>query len=115
MKQCPQCLVTKDLSHFYKRPDRTNGIQSWCKSCFNTMSKALWKQRKLDAIQYLGGECIKCGYGEHPAAMQFHHLKDKKFMWNKMRMLSDKHRYEELDKCQLLCANCHAIIHSLSN
>lgn len=74
-------------------------------------------QMKLKAVEYLGGKC-KCGE-DHPAALQFHH-KDpttksfsvstktmaatKQFNWVRIR--------EELDKCELVCANCHAKHHT---
>jgi len=48
------------------------------------------------------------------AAMQFHHIDKKDFTWNKLRPLNWERTQSELDKCVLLCANCHAIIHSLN-
>lgn len=75
-----------------------------------------WRRIKLKAIAYKGGSCVSCGYNEHPAALQFHH-KDpvqKDASWSKLRLRSwDKITYE-LDKCDLVCANCHFIIHSIS-
>ena len=70
--------------------------------------------RKKKAIEYLGGKCSRCGYNNHYAAMQFHHVEKKDFAWNKLRLLNWERTKEELDKCVLLCANCHAIVHSLN-
>ncbi len=68
---------------------------------------------KLKAIAYLGGKCRNCGYAKCKDALQFNHLNDKTsdlsklivrgFTWNKL--------VKELDKCELLCANCHAEHH----
>jgi len=70
--------------------------------------------RKKKAIEYLGGKCSRCGYSDHYAAMQFHHVEKKDFVWNKLRLLNWERTKEELNKCVLLCANCHAIVHSLN-
>ena len=73
--------------------------------------------RKLEAIAYLGGSCSCCGGEFHPAIYEFHHLnpdtKDRDP--SKMLQLSWKRLVVELDKCRLLCANCHRFIHHGSN
>lgn len=85
-----------------------------CKNCFNTYCVERWRQKKLKAIKYKGGECTRCGYSEHPAALQFHHSNpdNKEYMWTKLRLKSWQKITKELDKCELLCANCHSIEHS---
>ena len=68
------------------------------------------------AIEYKGGKCVKCGYNKCNAALDFHHLDptQKEFnlgshghtrSWERMKV--------ELDKCILLCANCHREIHQI--
>lgn len=69
------------------------------------------------AIDYKGGRCEKCGYSSCIDALEFHHrdslgkdfsISEKGYTrsWAKVR--------EELDKCILLCANCHREIHAKS-
>ena len=71
---------------------------------------ALCWAKKIKAIRALGGKCSKCG-DENYCSMEFHHKGEKDFMighsssrWSKIK--------KELEKCILLCANCHAEIHS---
>ncbi len=68
------------------------------------------KKIKQLSIEYKGGKCQLCGYNRCEAALELHHLNPltKSFgigekgytrAWTKVRA--------ELDKCILLCANCH--------
>jgi len=54
--------------------------------------------------------CSLCGYNKHPDAIHFDHIKpsDKFMEINKMSGYSKKAIKKEIDKCRLLCANCHA-------
>jgi 5-methylcytosine-specific restriction endonuclease McrA len=67
---------------------------------------------KLRAIEYKGGKCSVCGYNKSQRALQFHHLnpKEKDFTLGSWNILSWDKIKAELDKCILVCANCHAEI-----
>lgn len=71
------------------------------------------RKLKLKAIKYLGGKCIKCGYNKCVDALDFHHRSpiDKDFS-----ISGSVRKWEiikaELDKCDLLCSNCHREEHS---
>ena len=67
------------------------------------------------AIEYKGRKCIFCGYSKCVDALDFHHLHEstKSFgiakdgltrSWEKIK--------KELDKCILICSNCHREIHA---
>ena len=111
-KQCTKCLDVKPADEFYtRRGDKTH---SWCKSCIN--SDTLRRQRllKADAVAYMGGKCTVCKGIFHNAAFEFHHpdptAKDYSIGKKKNLKLSD--HTEELDKCVLVCSNCHKTIHA---
>ena len=62
--------------------------------------------------------CAICGYNTCDRALSFHHvnLKDKKFCMSiKCVGRSNSNVVNELNKCILLCANCHMEIHERLN
>ncbi len=114
MLKCKVCKLSKPAGSFYSRPDRKSKYQSYCKDCFNTYCMERWKQKKLDAIQHMGGKCFDCQISYHPNIYEFHHLNDKKYTWTKLRLKSWINIKKELAKCVMLCANCHRMRHALS-
>lgn len=69
------------------------------------------KNLKQSAISYMGGGCRICGYDRSVRALHFHHLNphEKDFNISSKATWYDIQR--ELEKCVLLCANCHAEVH----
>lgn len=71
------------------------------------------RRKKEEAIKAFGGKCQLCGYNKCMGAMDFHHIMGEKkvdpsfaiiqWKWDRVK--------EELDKCILLCSNCHREIH----
>ena len=69
---------------------------------------------KYKAIEYLGGKCYDCGLvSNFRAVYDFHHRnpEEKEFDPGSILHYSWKRIVAELDKCDLLCANCHRIRH----
>ena len=64
----------------------------------------------MQCIEYKGGKCENCGYNKYEGALEFHHIdvskKDFSISRAKLTSFSDDVKLE-LDKCRLLCANCH--------
>ena len=114
---CPKCECTKHLSEFYNKRGK-KGSSSYCKECTKTQTTVRQRQIKVLCLEYKGGSCEKCGYSKCIAALEFHHKdpaqKDPSFGNFKLRQFNDKFK-EELDKCLLLCANCHREEHHFKN
>ena len=72
------------------------------------MDRSLIKKK---AVALSGGCCILCGYNRCLRALHFHHINpfEKEFSiansknWEKVKL--------EIEKCVLVCANCHTEIH----
>ena len=115
-KHCCRCKLTKPITDFYKRRNRP-GVTSYCKECQNTQSVERQQTHKKLCIEYKGGKCQHCGYDKHPSAMQFHHRDPQEKDYNISSCCATTFNDSiktELDKCDLVCANCHFIIHSKS-
>lgn len=58
--------------------------------------------------------CSKCNYHKHSEILEFHHVRGKKkatISQLRSRRFSNKIIKEEMDKCILLCPNCHMWLH----
>ena len=81
------------------------------------MVKAVTKRRKKlreMAVEYKGGKCSLCGYSKCIAALEFHHIDSSKkdFGLSEDGLTRSWVRIQsELDKCLLVCSNCHREIH----
>jgi hypothetical protein len=54
--------------------------------------------------------CADCGYAKHPKALDFDHLKDKSFTISSNREMKPmKAILAEIEKCEVVCSNCHRI------
>ena len=109
MKTCTKCSTDKPYEDFYPRGGR-EGVGAYCKVCVNRDLLVRIKKFKQDCLDYKGGSCEKCGYSKCVSALEFHHRDptEKEFSISKVkRKKFDKTITDELDKCSLLCANCH--------
>jgi|SRR5690606_4371730 len=68
---------------------------------------------KKQAVEYKGGKCERCGYNKSYAAMDFHHKDPNEKDKSVSHISNKKWKFikNELDKCQLLCSNCHREVH----
>lgn len=73
---------------------------------------------KLELIQYKGGKCEQCGYNKpYVSVYHFHHInpEEKDFAISKHSNRNLDSLKKEVDKCQLLCSNCHHELHDTLN
>lgn len=75
------------------------------------------RNRKIKLLLEKGGKCAMCGIefdGENSAIFDFHHINKQvgfrlstsnlvRYSWNKI--------IKEAEKCELLCSNCHRLLH----
>lgn len=110
-KPCPQCKVIRSYDDFYIL--RSGKYTSYCKYCYRKRSSETLKDNKIRAIEYKGGCCIVCKYNRCNAALEFHHLDpSEKDLSIRLNSLTNWNKIQnELDKCVLVCANCHREIH----
>lgn len=75
-----------------------------------------WRRRtKQKLIEYKGGKCEMCGFDKpYVSCYDFHHVNpnEKEFRIGGSTKSFEKQRVE-VDKCQLLCKNCHAEVHDI--
>ena len=124
-KVCYCCNINKQLADFSKKSNTSDGYATTCKECAKEkrrLSRTKTKQekaneyaykrrleRKLWAVNYLGNKCSKCGITYPHYVYDFHHKnpKEKEFAISLILYYSEESLKKELDKCALLCANCH--------
>ena len=78
------------------------------------VSKRRKKLREM-AVQYGGGKCVLCGYDRCSDALEFHHKdsSQKEFGVSQEGLTRSWERVKnEIDKCVLICANCHRELHN---
>lgn len=127
MKSCHTCKISKPLSEFGLNKRSKDGLQHNCKPCKATYEAEYYKKtpKRQSAIKasnarmretnrlklwnlLIKSKCNTCGESD-PLVLQFDHLGNKTH--NIARMISASYGWpsiqREIDKCQILCANCH--------
>jgi len=68
---------------------------------------------KERAVEYKGGKCVICGYDRCIKALEFHHVnpEEKDFTLGSNTNIAWEKVRKEIEKCILVCANCHREIH----
>ena len=76
---------------------------------------ALRRAMKQQANKLRGGKCSRCGYNKCLNDLKYHHI-DRTGKEYGLEQGGKTHSWEsywnEVQKCELLCANCHAEEHS---
>lgn len=118
IKKCKICKIDKIITDFYKKDNLR--YHTYCKKCSTIYHKRRLSEVKIKMILYKGGKCEKCKISleeSHYSIFDFHHIdpsqKDPKFTGIKSRKWSKIEN--EINKCQLLCSNCHRMEHAMIN
>jgi len=70
------------------------------------------KKQYIDDYKLLKG-CAICGYNKCAEALDFHHNEDKEFGVNSSNYNKSLDQIKkEMDKCIVLCSNCHRELHA---
>jgi hypothetical protein len=88
-------------------------VSNICKKCDALRYVNRKRCLKEQAVKYKGGCCSKCGYNTCLRSLDFHHLDDKikEFSISSYVGMNFEDIKTELDKCILVCRNCHGEIH----
>jgi hypothetical protein len=125
-KRCGRCGCVKSVDEFHRRGKI---CQAWCKPCRREYDAAyfqLTRERRRDqkrerrarlAEWYrdlkAGRPCADCGGTFHYAAMVWDHVpgQGKEVEVSRLLMQGQSKRriLEEIARCELVCANCHAV------
>lgn len=118
-KQCSKCKRRLPLNQFRKCKKRYNNtLESKCRNCNKIIGTEKKRQCKSLAVKYKNDICMDCKQKFPDCVFDFHHRdptqKDYLISSRSLIKLSDT-IIKELDKCDLLCSNCHRIRHSEIN
>jgi hypothetical protein len=105
---CVCCKVKLNSENAHYRKSRGT-YHSYCKICF---AEYTFKKRfnfKINALEYKGNCCESCGYNKDITALEFHHKNPAQKEINPAKLYHKPWDFakEELDKCSVLCSNCH--------
>jgi len=124
-KHCGRCGQDKLHIEFHRWRD---GRQPWCRPCRRDYAAAHYqankarrqaenKSRQAEFMAWYvelkaGRPCADCGLVFHSAAMQWDHLpgEDKTADLAFLARRGSRSRVlDEIEKCELVCASCHAV------
>lgn len=112
-----QMILDENNFYRWKKGPSKEKFQKRCKICVNKERDNNRAKVKQWCVDYKGGKCCKCGYDKCLGALDFHHLdpSEKKFNIGELSNKAFTKNFEqikaELDKCELVCSNCHRELH----
>lgn len=132
MRECTKCKIEKPYSEYYKSSTNKSGWQAWCKKC--TISNMAYRYKNNEKVKSKTKEgernsfnvfqnislLIKSKYGcqycneQCPHVLQFHHINPLNKITEVSVLCFKKNKpkfFEEMNKCIVVCSNCHIKIH----
>jgi NAD-dependent SIR2 family protein deacetylase len=113
MSFCTDCKIDLNDKNAYWKGETEKRLGNRCKKCFNKYCANRWIKRKLEIIKERENKCFDCGQTFHYSVYEFHHREpsNKEFSWQRAKKLTQEKMRKELEKCDMLCANCHRVRH----
>lgn len=123
---CCECKDFRPVKRFYKtrssKSGPTNyGYRFYCIECDSTRKRNKPQKKqyhkvknyalKRQFVDLAGGACQRCGFSEFVTGLDFHHVYPSEKKHTPITVINSnnfKRAWQELDKCCLLCATCHA-------
>ena len=116
MKTCTKCKEELRLSKFHKDSATKDGYHTVCKDCRSIHYSDENAFRKERAVSHYGSACKHCNGVFNNAVYDFHHIDESTKEHSPSSLIQKTADFEavkkELDKCLMLCANCHRIEHA---
>ncbi len=119
MKICKHCNTKKPLADFGRNGKTPKGRLKYkpeCRSCTNKIDYPKRNARFKLLLKRVFGklECQRCGYDKCLAALDCHHRDptEKEYSPSTLKNYTESIIINELNKCDLLCANCHREHHA---
>lgn len=116
-KKCKDCGQELPITEFHSNgQDRgKKRYKPRCRKCSNNRARA--QRDELIKTHFGGWKCSRCGFEGRPIQFDCHHargVKRFKISENFRKAVSSKTVFlNELEKCDLLCANCHRLEHEV--
>ena len=113
VKICSACDKELLITNFYSNGYQPNGKKKYKPKCKECESLTHNKEFKELLVALKGTSCKICNYSKCYQALEFHHLDptQKEYQISNLKSHSLDTIKLELDKCILVCANCHREIH----
>lgn len=117
-KICTKCGKELPIDSFNWRDKKKGTRRSECKVCHSDYMKTKYQEKK-ELVNNLKRNqcCAKCG-DNRAYVLDYHHIDPNIKEMNISRMLSNRsninHVIQEIDKCIILCSNCHRELHYLN-
>lgn len=100
LNECKSCLSERTMKNYYLDHERQKEIRK------RNSNKRRFGRKQIILKHLLSNPCIDCGEKD-PIVLEFDHLRDKSFDISDGLMKPIKILQEEINKCEVVCANCH--------
>lgn len=125
IKECSRCKNPLSIDNFSKDSSRPDGLSMVCKTCTSIRYQERYKiknaircklrhtEYREFLAKYFEGKCCYHCKETNPVTFDFHHLDEtkKEFTLGGSHMRKWANIVTEIDKCVILCNNCHRKVH----